>query len=902
MALALKQYQVQALNALERFFVHARVSDSKQAFEKMVNAPDAFDHERVSYMNHFKDAHNQDVPCVCVRVPTGGGKTLIAAHSVAVAAKHYANTDAPVVLWLVPSDMIRQQTLKALADVSHPYRQAVMQEYGDRIKVCDLEGLQTINPHDVGKSCLIIVTTMQAFNVNKTEKRNVYAFYEELSPHFSGLTPQQESGMERVDEETIKAQPHLTASDIGRVKHSLANWFNLHRPIIVLDEAHKSRTKLSFETFARLNPICLVELTATPRNNNVLYSVSAAELKTAQMIKLPIVLTEHPDGWQACLRDAWLQRQKLELNAQEDALYIRPILLVQAEPKNGEATVDEVRAHLIQEMQIPEAQIAVSTGSTKELNDVNLFAPDCAIRVVITVEALKEGWDCSFAYVLASLQNMNSAVDVEQILGRVLRMPYAQMRPIESLNKAYAHVVSDNTINAAAKLKDRMVENMGFNRWEADLAVQAQGRLAVGQDQTGERQRITPESMIPIDHSIEVADFPDEVKAKIQILPTNQGASILIQQGTSDEEFKQIEHFVLRALPNKKQEAVQASFDYARSQRQAVNAPENWNAQFALIPQLCLFMDEHWQLIEKEVIENAVELDLLKYPLNLSFNVKEVANSYEIDMNVSGEQLTYKQYATEQLAFNNIQTNLTEHDLMVWLDKQVRQKGLTQTQLRAYLVKLIAYLIHERSLTLTALFRTKHQLAQAIKEEINLLFTLARTEAFQGELFAEMMICPEPAAWNQFEFKTGIYPLRHPYTGSFEFKKHFYAQIDDLAEKTKNGVETEEFICARLIDMSTKVKYWVRNIPQQSTTSFWLPVASGYFYPDFVCELENGEIAVIEYKGGHLASNDDSREKEAMGLQWAKSSNGKCRFAMIKPQKDDLQHRTVEQQLEAFFA
>lgn len=525
--------------------------------------------------------------------------------------------------------------------------------------------------------------------------------------------------MERVDAETIQAQPHLTVSDIGRVKHSLANWFHLHRPIIVLDEAHKNIGGKAFqESLPRLNPLCMIDLTATPvyKNkvvaNNVLYSVSAAELKTAQMIKLPIVLTEHPDGWQACLRDALLQRQKLELDAQKDPQYIRPILLVQAEPKNGEATVEVVRAHLINEMHVPEAQIAVSTGSTKELNDVNLFAPSCDIRVVITVEALKEGWDCSFAYVLASLQNMNSAVDVEQILGRVLRMPYAQSRPIETLNKAYAHVIADNVAQAAAALKDRMVENMGFNRWEADLALNTQGRLPVDQVQNDGVAPIVPETAVSVPHVPDTQYFSDEVKQAIRVVETSQGATLLIKKGTSEEVFKQIEQSVVKSAPAKKQEAVQEAFQYARAERQAAKAPENWNKQFALIPQLCLFLEDEWQVVEKEVIENAVELDLLKYPLNLSFNVREVANSYEIDMNIAGESITYKHFATEQLAFDAMSITLTEHDLVVWLDKQVRQKGLTQTQLRAYLLKLVAYLLHERKFTLTALFRTQFQLAR----------------------------------------------------------------------------------------------------------------------------------------------------------------------------------------------
>jgi type III restriction enzyme len=906
MALALKHYQQQALDALKDFYIRARVSSSKAAFEGMVNHPEAFAHERVSFVDFFPDSR-EDVPCVCLRVPTGGGKTLIAAHGIAVTAKYYADSNAPVVLWLVPSDPIRQQTLKALADVSHPYRQAVMQTYGDRIKVCDLDSLQTINPHDVGKSCLIIVTTIQAFNVSKTSTRNVYAFYEELSPHFAGLTPQQELGMERVDEATLEAQPHLTRADIGRVKHSLANWFHLHRPIIVLDEAHKNRTKLSFTTFARLNPECLVELTATPRGNNVLYSVSAAELKAAQMIKLPIVLTEHPDGWQACLRDALLHRQQLEVDALKDPQYIRPIALIQAQPKGGEATVDVVRAHLINALNISENEIAVATGSIKELTDVELASPSCPIRVVITVEALREGWDCPFAYVLASLQNMSSAVDVEQILGRVLRMPYAQTRPVESLNKSYAHLLKEGTIHVASNLKDRMVNNMGFNRWEAAMALanNVQGQLEVSQEQSvTPALPIIPEMVVSLNHVPDTSFFSDEVKAVIKILPTNNGksATVVIQKGVSEDTFKQVEQSIIRSSPPKAVDHAQEAFNEARAERQAASAPENWNAQFALIPQLCLLWDDEWQVVEKEVIENAMELDLLKYPLQLAFAIREVADSYEIDMDVNGTQVTYHHLATEQLHFNDMQSELTEHDLVTWLDKQVRQQGITQTHMRAYLLKLVSYLIHERKLSLTALLRSQFQLAQAVRAQINIILVKTRTEAFQTDLFGQMSIAPEPAAWNQFEFKAGRYPVRDAYRGSYEFKKHFYAQIDDLREKRKDRQDAEEFICARFIDTHQNVKHWVRNIPQQRETSFHLPTATDYFYPDFICELNNGVVVVIEYKGEGFATNDDSREKNDVGIQWANSSKGKCRFIMVQPQNKDPQHRTIELQINDILA
>jgi type III restriction enzyme len=182
-----------------------------------------------------------------------------------------------------------------------------------------------------------------------------------------------------------------------------------------------------------------------------------------------------------------------------------------------------------------------------------------------------------------------------------------------------------------------------------------------------------------------------------------------------------------------------------------------------------------------------------------------------------------------------------------------------------------------------------------VRNEIERLFELARSEAFQGDLFGKMTVAPQPETWQQFEFKAGIYPVRKPYRGSYEFRKHFYQQIDDLREKTKDGKNAEEFLCAQVIDMHPRVKHWVRNISQQRETSFWLPTAKDYFYPDFVCELDNGSIAVIEYKGEVYVTNDDSKEKEAIGQQWANNSQGKRIFLMARLKADD--GRNVYQQI-----
>ena len=248
------------------------------------------------------------------------------------------------------------------------------------------------------------------------------------------------------------------------IPYSLCNVLRLHRPIVIMDEAHNARTQLSFDTLARFNPSCIIEFTATPETthkpergqfaSNILHHVSAAELKAEDMVKLPIKL-ETRSEWKEVLAEARKTQQTLEALAVEEEKqtgeYIRPIVLLQAQPKSqtrGPLTVEVVRQSLIDDFHIPEDQIAVATGQTREIDDVDLFARNCPIRFIITVAALKEGWDCSFAYVLCSVAEIGSACAVEQVLGRVLRLPRATRKQHAELNCAYALAASRRFIEA----------------------------------------------------------------------------------------------------------------------------------------------------------------------------------------------------------------------------------------------------------------------------------------------------------------------------------------------------------------------------------------------------------------------------------------------------------------------
>jgi type III restriction enzyme len=331
------------------------------------------------------------VPNVCLRLPTGGSKTLLAAHTVAVAGRAYLEKDFPVVLWLVPTNTIRRQTAEALKKSSHPYRAAIDAAFGGRVSVFDISEIAQIRPQDLTEQVCVVVCTIQTLRVTNTEGRKAYAHSENFEPHFTQV-PDSAPGLERFED----------GPDKGKIKFSFVNLMAVHRPLVIVDEAHKAGTSLSFEMLAALHPSCIVEFTATPnadaRNgSNVLFRASAAEVKAAQMIKLPIILTEHPD-WRAAVHDAIETRAQLADTAQGDARYIRPLVLFQAQDKGQDVTVEVLKNHLIDNENIAQERIAVATGEQRELDSIDLFDKACPVEFIITVEALKEGWDCSFAY------------------------------------------------------------------------------------------------------------------------------------------------------------------------------------------------------------------------------------------------------------------------------------------------------------------------------------------------------------------------------------------------------------------------------------------------------------------------------------------------------------------------
>lgn len=461
MTFALKKYQTETLAVLRAYLEAARTVGAKPAFEDM-DKPGVREARPYGPLKGL-----ETVPYVCLRLPTGGGKTLLSAHTVKVAADAYLEREFPLVLWLVPTNTIRAQTLETLKKPGNPNYETLRAAFDGRFRVFDIADFAQITPADLQTHACVVVGTMQTLRVDKTDGRKVYAHNENLEQHFSSVPPNA-PGLERIEDGESK----------GQIKFSFRNVLARHRPLVIVDEAHDNTSALSYEVLQRVNAACVVEFTATPaRDSNVLHNVSATELKAEEMIKLPIRLTELK-SWEDAERDSILTRQRLQDFAAGDTDYIRPIILFQAEEKGREVTKEVLLKHLLDQERIPRKKIAVVTGDQKELDGINLFARDCPVDFVITVEALKEGWDCSFVYVFCSVATVNSKKDVEQILGRVLRMPYAKRRKEADLNRAYTHVSRASWPNAVSQLHDRLVD-MGFEDSEADGFIEKVSELGL---------------------------------------------------------------------------------------------------------------------------------------------------------------------------------------------------------------------------------------------------------------------------------------------------------------------------------------------------------------------------------------------------------------------------------------
>ncbi|CCP17209.1 MULTISPECIES: DEAD/DEAH box helicase [Stenotrophomonas] len=877
MALSLKVYQQRALSSLAQFLEDARLSGPESAFERNVDP---------GLVTNYKPMPGMEAtPYVCLRIPTGGGKTVMGAHIIQAAGDTYLERTYPLVMWMVPTTQIKTQTLEAFKDPRHPYRQELDEAFGGKVAVFDVEDFTHIRPADLGTKVCVVISTMAALRVENQDGRKVYEHHEDLETHFAG---------------SVSDLPYLEQNAAGKAIASFANLLKLHGPLVITDEAHNANTPLSYEVYQRLGAKLVVELTATPEasKSNVLVSVSAFELKVANMIKFPVVLKEHVGQWEAAVGSAVARRNELgktALNEQPD--YIRPILLIQAENAKGTATVEEVNRHLIDIEKVPENAIAIATGDQREIDGVDLFAKDCPIEVIITKQALKEGWDCSFAYVFCSVAQVKSDKDIQQLLGRVLRMPYATRRKQEAMNKAYAHVTTTHFNVAAAELTKSLID-IGFNPLEAVGAVQREPTPGPGLGLQGGANPVPtpPKTTVAVSKPPDLTNVPERDQGNVVFVPYGEGKGGTVEI-TGEVDDSTVEAITL-AAPAKEREEVAATIERHQIASKAVKAPSQNGAVFS-VPRLCVMEQGELEFIESGAVPPGFMWDLLAYPPDLS-SLKFNADSQTFEVDLVDEKVTYTKIDDDVNTYlPGFAKDRTEADLVGWLDQKIRDPAVKQPVLREWVRRAISGLSQDRGFSLSQLLNGQFVLRRKLSEQLQLAKVEALKDGFQQALFgdaAEVVVSDEPDAMFTYPADMTLYPAHSYYQGgTYRFRKHYYPFVGDLQWKTAGGKVGEEFLCAQAIDQLDEVEFWVRNLVDRS--QFWMPTAKQRTYPDFVARLKDGRLLVVEYKGGDRYSSDTEKEKRMVGELWATKSKGKGIYLMA--QLKDEKGNSVTEQLKA---
>jgi type III restriction enzyme len=874
----LKDYQLRVLDSLREFFKECSKSGQPAtAFQKVLRQNGS------PYMPYLGVGTPElaQVPYVCLRLPTGGGKTLLACYATGLAKDHLLQAERAVVLWLVPSNAILDQTAKALRDRRHPYRQGLELACGS-VEVLTIEEALHVSRATVDGQTVVIVATIQSFRVEDTTGRKVYAQNGAFSEHLLNVP--------------VNRLIDLEPGPDGKPIPSLVNMLRLRRPIVIVDEAHNARTDLSFTTLGNLLPSCIVEFTATPAQtrqpSNVLHHVSASELKAANMVKLPLrVITRHPSQRNELLADAITLLADLDKLAQAEAQqtgeYLRPIMLIQSERVDA---CEPLRERLVTDFNISKDQVKISTGSLEELKGiVDIASPRCPVRFVITVQRLREGWDCPFAYVLCSLKETRSATAIEQIVGRILRLPGAQAKRHPDLNSSYAFSVSDSLPEVLNELREALESN-GFTTAEAQRIIipTVQGMSPLGtQPQT---VQVGPGQIDPIAAQVHMAALGGKVH-----IDAAKG-TITVNVPLSDEETKKLTSCVSTPEAQAKLKEVVALVAetykaFGGSGQTRVPSPYERRLDFK-VPLLCV--RENGTLFEFEstfLIEHTWQLSAKDASLSPNYNplIRPVGRAGLVDVSSAGKVVTNVMREVPNVDFIGTlhqqvfqlggPSEWTVEELVGWLDKHIMHQDIPESESAEFLRKVINGLMAKFDITdVGMLVLDRYRLRDEAETRIQEHREGERTTAYQQFLLPDSMLTVSTD--HTINFNEMGYEPSWLYDGAHQFNKHYFpSKPGQLNERTPGGELTEEFKCAFFIDNMTEVHFWARNLPGKAS-SFRLQTSKDWFYPDFLCQLTDGRVLAIEYKGEHFYSADDAKEKRAVGAVWESRSNGRCLFVM----------------------
>lgn len=795
------------------------------------------------------------VPNLCLKIPTGGGKTFLACNAIQPIFDGLPDTKMKTVVWLVPSDAIMTQTLAALRNPDHPYRMKINADFGGRVEVYTKEQLlsgQNFNITTVGEQLSIMVLSYDSFRGRK-EKLKAKQENSNLAPMAKALG--------------VPAYPVENADETA-----LLLVINQLSPLVIVDESHHARSTLSKEMLQNFNPCFVLDLTATPtKESNILCYVDAVQLKRENMVKLPVIVYNR-DSQREVMADAIDLRNRLEQYAaaeqEKTGLYIRPIVLFQAQPKGKEdsTTFEKLKDKLVS-AGIPAEQIAIKTADVNELKTENLLSPECQIRYIITVNALKEGWDCPFAYILASLANKTSQVDVEQIVGRVLRQPHTRKHGIPALNMSYV-LTSSNDFKATLDGVVKGLNGAGFS--EKDYRVGEVPTEPV--QQPAYQQETLPETALDTSADSVNEDFlnfdPDSLQQDIQartgtaVTPAN----VMLQnaekeQAAFESAMTAGADFAFEGIPLEVQEHMSSYRMNAEFEEEAskIQIP-----QFFLRVEESLFTQGNYVLLKKEHLAQDFTLKGKPYQIDFYRADDEMARVDINDAEGSTPKVfkmsdTDQRYIKEQFSKKSTEDKIRLCKGMI--HKQLSKMDMIDDhELSAYINRIVDDMDKD---TLSALEKSPQGFAVRIRRYIEGLLEEHYKKQFNEWLEVGKIVC-RPS----YSLPAVIAPMKATTT----YGRSLYG-----GEEEANGFEYD---MALALTGMPNIKWWHRNISRKGF------VVNGFInhYPDFIVMTEKGKIVLIETKGDHL-DNEQNRKKLTLSRKWQEKAGESFRYYMVFQEK-----------------
>ena len=784
-----------------------------------------------------------------MKVPTAGGKTFIACHALKTIFDAFDYDRPKAVVWLVPSITILDQTIKNLKDPSHPYRQKINSHFGNKVEVFDKAALlqgSGFNATTIKEQLNIMVFSFDSLRAKNKEDRKVF----------------QENG-------NLQSFENLLGKDNEITLGAVIKYLN---PVVVVDESHNAESDLSVDMLKELNPCFILDLTATPRNNsNIISFIDALELKRENMVKLPVIVYNHQDKTEV-INSALQLQKRLELQAIEEekkgGKYIRSIVLFQAQPKNAEdnTTFEKLKEKLI-ELKIPADQIKIKTANINEIKNEDLMSKDCAVRYIITVNALKEGWDCPFAYILASLADKSSAVDVEQILGRVLRQPYVMKHNFPLLNLSYVLTASSKFLDTL----DNIVKGLnkaGFSDKDYKLADHAMIEESKKQEpltQLTVFPTTEPEAEEDITADIDTSRITALEETIIPTTTVSQIEQTAIEQNEAFEKtVSEIETNNSISLPNELQKLVKTFNvkEIFKEQAGQINLP-----QFYLkVPGSNLFGAKEEQPLEKENLLEGFKLS--QQPTDIIFD-SITSELYKVDLDETKKEHTP--------TFVRLDGDVKESVMAYILDptrKESRVKNFTKRimdiignmypipdkEIEKYINRILEDFKDEQ---FNDFANNEYTYTDKIKNKIKSLSELFAEKKFKDFLDTDKVFI-KPAFT--------LPPSIAPGDTAKDITKSLYEK-----EGSMNGFE--ERIINEIANLGN-IAFWTRNIERKGFR------INGFLnhYPDFIIQTKSSKTLLLETKGDHL----DAEQKIRLGNLWASKAGNNYRYFMV------YERRTVD--------